>query len=312
MNNPKISILVPIYKVPEMFLRQCIESLMGQTLKEIEIILVDDGSPDQCGAICDEYAEQESRIKVIHKQNGGLATARNSAQDVATGECIMFVDGDDYLEPTCCEHAYNALVTHNVQMVLFNIMTKYSNSSVPFTAFEENMLFDEQGCKDLQVRVLDFNGRIAQVFAKLIRRDHLTQHNVRHIDELKQGAEGFVFNIALFEHLESAYFLAEPLYYYVFNEQSITHTPNEENYYLIVRCFEYVEQFIHRSKNRERLERQLLVRMLYVVCSTAVTGYFNPTNNASWKEKIAGMERFLDEPLVKRSIINAYDRGGGE
>ena len=84
MNKPKVSIIVPVYKVPEIFLRQCIESCVNQTLKDIEIILVDDGSPDNCGKICDEYATKDNRIKVIHKINGGLAAARNTQTMTST------------------------------------------------------------------------------------------------------------------------------------------------------------------------------------------------------------------------------------
>ena len=91
----KISIIVPIYNV-EKYIRKCIESIINQTYRNIEIILVDDGSPDNCGKICDEYAKKDSRVKVIHKKNGGLSDARNKGTEVATGEYIMYVDSDDY------------------------------------------------------------------------------------------------------------------------------------------------------------------------------------------------------------------------
>ena len=94
---PKVSIIVPVYKV-EKYLRKCIDSIINQTLKDIEIILVDDGSPDNCGKICDEYAAKDTRIKVIHKENGGLSSARNAGMEVAEGEYIGFVDSDDWIE----------------------------------------------------------------------------------------------------------------------------------------------------------------------------------------------------------------------
>ena len=89
----KISIIVPCYKVTD-FLPQCVESLMNQTYKDIEIILVDDGSPDATGKLCDDYAKKDNRIKVVHKQNGGLVSARNAGYDVATGDWMMYVDGE--------------------------------------------------------------------------------------------------------------------------------------------------------------------------------------------------------------------------
>ena len=95
--QPQISVIVPVYKA-ERFLRRCIDSILAQTFTDFEIILVNDGSPDNSGAICDEYAQKDSRIKVIHKENGGVSTARNAGLDIAKGKWITFVDADDYIE----------------------------------------------------------------------------------------------------------------------------------------------------------------------------------------------------------------------
>lgn len=119
MNQQKvISVIVPIYKV-EKYLRKCVDSIIAQTYKNIEIFLVDDGSPDNCGAICDEYALHDERIKVIHKENGGLSSARNAALDVATGDYIMFVDSDDWVEPDFCYSALEMVLKEGVKMVSF-------------------------------------------------------------------------------------------------------------------------------------------------------------------------------------------------
>lgn len=96
-SQPKISVIVPVYKT-EGLLDRCVESIVGQTYKNLEIILVDDGSPDNCPAMCDEWAEKDSRIRVIHKENGGVSSARNAALDIATGDYIGFVDSDDWIE----------------------------------------------------------------------------------------------------------------------------------------------------------------------------------------------------------------------
>ena len=109
-NEPLISVVIPIYKV-EKYLNKCIDSVMNQTYDNLEIILVDDGSPDNCGKMCDDYAEQDSRIKVVHKENGGLPSARNAGIDVATGEYITFVDSDDFIHEKMVETLYNNLVS---------------------------------------------------------------------------------------------------------------------------------------------------------------------------------------------------------
>lgn len=104
---PKISVIIPVYKV-EAYLRKCVDSVLGQTHKDLEVILVDDGSPDHCGAICDEYAAKDSRVKVIHKENGGVSAARNVGLDAATGDWIMFVDSDDLIDHHYAEFLLNA------------------------------------------------------------------------------------------------------------------------------------------------------------------------------------------------------------
>lgn len=124
-----VSIIVPVYKV-EKYIHQCVDSIINQTHKNIEIILVDDGSPDNCGKICDEYAEKDSRIKVIHKENGGLSDARNHGIDAASGEWLMFVDSDDFIEPDMAEKLLHLAVANEVRMaacavVLFDEEKEY-------------------------------------------------------------------------------------------------------------------------------------------------------------------------------------------
>lgn len=121
--QPLISIIVPCYNV-EQYLSKCIESILNQTYQNIEVFLVDDGSPDKCGQICDEYAEKDSRIKVIHKENGGLADARNAALDLITGEYVVCVDSDDYISPTHIEGLYRLIEKHGAQVAV--------NSFCPF------------------------------------------------------------------------------------------------------------------------------------------------------------------------------------
>lgn len=126
-NFPLITVVVPIYKV-EQFLILCIESIIKQTYKNLEIILVDDGSPDNSGKICDEYAIIDSRIKVIHKTNGGLSEARNVAIDISKGEYITFVDSDDYLEILYIEKLYQAIIHNSSDIAICNFYF-YKNTS---------------------------------------------------------------------------------------------------------------------------------------------------------------------------------------
>lgn len=304
--KPCVSILVPIYRVPEKFLRQCIESLINQTLKNIEIILVDDGSPDNCGEICDEYAKFDKRIKVIHKKNEGLSAARNEAFFSSEGEYITFVDGDDYLEEKTCEIAYKIAKQENLELVFWDQITEYPNTSkVIITDKCGSKKYIGKECKILQERVLNFNGRLAQVFSKLINREYLIKYNIIHKNELKQGAEGIVFNIILFEYLNSAYYINMPLYHYNYNDNSISHSHNEENYYLIIKCFEEIKKFISTSKNKEKLFLNFYNRIIYVIVTTGISGYFNCENKEKYSDKVNKYKKFLEQPLILEALKKA-------
>ena len=149
----KISIIVPCYKVMD-FLPQCVGSLQSQTYKDIEIILVDDGSPDETGKLCDEYAQKDNRIKVIHKQNGGLVSARNAGYDVATGDWMMYVDGDDWLDADCCQVMLDAVADKpDVDIVFWKCIQELGEHSIKgkweWPCQDAQRLYCGDGCKEL-------------------------------------------------------------------------------------------------------------------------------------------------------------------
>ena len=129
MENQLISIIVPIYNV-EKYLKKCIESIINQTYKNIEIILVDDGSPDNCGIICDEYSQKDKRIIVIHKENGGLSDARNKGIDIAKGDYLTFIDSDDFVNIDYIEKLYNSIKLNNTKLAQCGISKVNENNEI--------------------------------------------------------------------------------------------------------------------------------------------------------------------------------------
>lgn len=125
----KISIIVPVYKVAE-YLPRCIDSIISQTYKNLEILLVDDGSPDECGRICDEYAAKDERIVVIHKENQGVARARNSALDVATGDYISFIDSDDWMSEDAYDYFLKNIKKYKADCVVGRCQTVYDRNGI--------------------------------------------------------------------------------------------------------------------------------------------------------------------------------------
>ena len=114
MSEPLVSVIVPVYKV-EAYLDKCVESLVAQDLREIEIILVDDGSPDNCPALCDAWAQRDERIRVLHKENGGLSSARNAGVAIARAPYVGFVDSDDYVAPNMYSRLLASITAHHAE-----------------------------------------------------------------------------------------------------------------------------------------------------------------------------------------------------
>ena len=136
-----VSVIIPVYKV-EKYLDRCVESIVNQTYKNLEIILVDDGSPDNCPRICDAWAEKDDRIKVIHKENAGMGMARNSGLETATGEYLMFVDSDDYLSENAVEVLYERMVVDGSDMAVGKHADVYDDGTIndTFCRWMENSL----------------------------------------------------------------------------------------------------------------------------------------------------------------------------
>ena len=151
--NPLISVIVPIYNV-EKYLARCVDSIVNQTYKNLEIILVDDGSPDRCPQMCDDYAEKDSRIKVVHKKNGGLSDARNAGMAVATGEYISFIDSDDYVSDDFFECLLDVMNKENSDIAECSVVKFYDDNR-----------FDEIS-DDLSVKTYDTQDAMSALIAE--------------------------------------------------------------------------------------------------------------------------------------------------
>lgn len=128
MREPLISVIVPVYKA-EKYLKKCVDSIRNQTYQNLEIILVNDGSPDRCGEMCDTFAAEDSRIRVLHKANGGQSSARNLGLDNMTGEYVGFVDSDDWIEPDMYSRMYESIIRYNAQIACCGVQKQFSNGS---------------------------------------------------------------------------------------------------------------------------------------------------------------------------------------
>lgn len=207
-SQPKISVIVPVYKV-EKFLDRCVESIVGQTYENLEIILVDDGSPDNCPSMCDKWAEKDSRIKVIHKENGGVSSARNAALDAATGDFIGFVDSDDWIEPDM----YESLMMRIDETGKDIAVCSYYSIEVSGERNECRCITDKDAiCKDDYFRFIVLGGDGGYIWSRLYRADIVKE--VR-FDEDIWYSEDLLFNFKAAQKSNGAAILDKIEYNYV-------------------------------------------------------------------------------------------------
>lgn len=237
MANPKVSIILPVYGV-ERFLPRCMESVLNQTLRDIEIIMVDDGSPDKCPKMCDDYARQDNRIKVIHKQNGGLGYARNSGLDVVTGEYVAFLDSDDFVELDAYETLYTAAKAQDADAVFAD-----SYVECPDGKWEKRQFASKQVLLEgdrLQSFTLDMiaggEGVKADrpypmsVWRLIYKREIIEQNHIRFISEREVVSEDLPFQIDFFLVANNVLLLPYTFYHYCLNGTSLTSTFKDVKY----------------------------------------------------------------------------------
>lgn len=262
------------------------------------------------GKICDEYADKDDRIKVIHKDNDGLSAARNAGAKIANGEWITFVDGDDWLDYNTCEIIYKKLNKIEVDVALFGAIRNNEKVEEKFQyKFSNTTYFDKKGCENLQIEILDFNANLSSQWAKFYKRDFIKKNNLYNIESLKQGAEGIEFNIRVFGKAEKAIFINEFLYHYRYNENSISSHSTNENNFLILECFKKIRETLKNNDNYNKVLPLYYNRLLYVIVTTAISGYFNPSNKETYKDKKRGFKNYLKDSLVKETLKSANLKG---
>lgn len=215
--SEKVSVIVPIYKV-EKYLEACVDSIIGQTYDNLEIILVDDGSPDRCGAICDSYLEKDSRIKVIHKDNGGLSDARNAGIDIATGDYYYFVDSDDILPDHSIMTMYRLMQDNDAQMVIGGFERFMDGETKPFFSTEDEGLWLH--VYDREEAFQDFYRDGCQAWAVLYQR-HIHEKLRFPKGEINED-EAIIFHIL--ENCTTVVVTNQVVYSYRCREESITTT----------------------------------------------------------------------------------------
>lgn len=251
MEKPKVSIIIPVYNV-EQYLERSIDSALSQTLDNIEIILVDDGSPDNSPGICDRYADSYENISVIHKQNGGLASARNAGLKVATGEYIFFLDSDDWLEKGGIEALYNIAEKYGVDLVKYRAirtgwpgLPKNAPGMVePIRELRDGYYDKAQIIEEIYPRLFVTSqltmGAVVGAWGALYNRSFLVKNHLTFYEKVK-FSEDMIFSANVIKAANSMYFVDKAgIYHYFYNEASISKSFRADRW---VSCKELIKLF---------------------------------------------------------------------
>lgn len=222
---PQVSVIVPVYNA-EKYLHECVDSILAQTITDIEVILVDDGSTDTSPKICDEYAESDKRVIVIHKQNGGVSSARNAGLDVAVGEYVTFVDSDDFIASDMYENMMSKAIEYNCDIVMCDCIKEYADRREPYTHNIREGFYNRKNLEDeyfphlLIMENVEYPATISNCLM-LFRREQFCK--VRYINGVRYS-EDLLFGAELMYRTGSFYYMKGQAYYhYRMNDQSATH-----------------------------------------------------------------------------------------
>lgn len=278
--NDLISVIVPVYKV-EKYLNKCIDSIINQTYKNLEIILIDDGSPDNCGKICDEYAKKDKRINVMHKENGGVSSARNAGISSAQGKWISFIDADDWVEANFLEVMYKTALKNSADIALCGYNRIYNTHSEKINVCETDKTYNS---REYLIKSLNPQTGFGFCHMKLIRKECL--NNLKFNENLVVG-EDAQFNIKLSQNINKAVFCRQALYNYRNNSESVVkkYDSNYANKYL--ESMKDTKAFINQNYNNDdEIKQNYYNFVAFHVMLIAVNYCYHPENPIKERKKL--------------------------
>ena len=306
--NFVVSIIVPIYRA-EKYLEQCVESLLAQTYSPVEIILVDDGSPDHCPVLCDSYAAQCGNVRVIHKQNEGAAFARKAGLEAATGDFVLFLDGDDWLDSDTVSECMETAVRDSADCVMFGYVREYPEKSIANPLFYRSFSYDRVLSEEKVHRRIV--GLVGEELREPHRIDNLSSFCMRllRIDVARKGrfvsdrmigtSEDTIFNLYALDGCRISYINRCFYHYRKSNAQSITtaYKPDLSDKWDVM--YRIIQEYIADSGKAEAYQTPFLNR---VACGMIGLGLNEVGSNAFIWEKAKKIRLILNKPLYRQAF----------
>lgn len=300
--SPLISIIIPVYNTRKEQLQRCIDSICMQTLRDIEIIIVDDGSDEKCRELLDNIALSDTRIKLIHKPNGGVSSARNAGIRKSTSKYIMFVDSDDWIDKECCREVSKKAEDKNVDILMWRYYKEYKDKSLEVKVYEDDYLEYNSWKKEFD----PFDMRLmGMCWMKLYKRS-LVKNNL--FNEALTNGEDVEFNFRIYDKMHVAAYFNRAYYHYTQNDESAVRKFDTETLDKYSRTIVTLNKDICNSRRRTRQLKKAynaFVGVSYLVIN--MNYIFTDSNKMSFKEKLDLLVKVSEMDIYSEVIEQAWN-----
>ena len=311
--NKKISVIVTIYNTPEKYLKKCIESIINQTLAEIEIILINDGSNNKTKRICEQYSLNDTRIKLINQLNMGESVARNVGIENSTTQNITFVDSDDWIEPNMCLEIVNYIdeIKANYDIIFFNCFVNYSKKCIKNKFYPREGLLNLEDIEEIQLQNIEKGitkyyppeSNISVPWAKVYNKEFIKKNNLKFIPNIIRMPDA-IFNMEAFEKAKKIYNLNKYLYHYQKNEFSICQKYSEDTIKYYETYIDFVEKYIKKYNKNEKFKDTLNLKIVTSIDKYMYNYFFHKDNNKKAKEIEEEFKKVLNKKLYQNAMKN--------
>lgn len=294
--NDLISIIIPVYKT-EKYLVRCVESVVNQTYRHIEIILVDDGSPDKSPELCDNLSDKYRNIKVVHKENGGLSSSRNVGLDIASGNYISFIDSDDYIDQYMIERLYYAITKHNADVAMLQYKEVSCNPPLPSAKRVKEIVYTGSQINTAFLKLKIDSVCVGLYKSEVIKNKHFL---------IGKTSEDILFNFEVFGSINKFVYLPERRYYYYYNPESISNGPLDVKKFNYLNVREDIYEYYLKIGNEKniRLAESLYARAAFgLLLRLALYGNTVDLNQNDCKTKLTKVFRAHKWAFYKESSI---------
>lgn len=303
-----VSIVIPVYNVEE-YLRECLDSVIAQTYDNLEIICVNDGSPDNSIDILKEYANLDKRIKVIEIANQGLSKARNVGMAHCSGTYMMFLDSDDWIEKEAIEVAVRKMLVSGVDLVLWNYVKEYTNESRPVDVFKKDQVYDSLSFIQLHQQLIGLVGKqlrnpahcdsISTAWGKLYKTNIIKDNNISFVDTKIIGTEDLLFNAEYFNFCQSA--AALPARFNHYRKQNSDSLARQYKPHLYEQWTELHRRLVIVCAERDYLVQSVSNRSALSIIGLGINLILAPI---SFNQRYINLKKILKEPRINRSLRN--------